>query len=316
MQRRQLQSFTNFRTLRLMCLLPLSLPLFPASVAAESTSQKTPIEIPVWPGEAPGSEGVTEEEIVVERGDGVNVIDRSITHIHHPSMFLHRPESKSPVPAVVICPGGGLTRVVIDKEGHALAEFLNARGIAGVVLKYRTAKTPTTHYGLEPAVADAKRAVRLIRANAEKWNIDPQRVGVFGFSAGGILAATLATHYDAGVADAQDHVERQSCRPDFVGMAYPITTVAPEINSRYTQLFLGENPPQAMIDRYRCDQHVNADTPPVFLCHAGDDQGVPITNSERFQQACQAAGVPCTFFRKPTGGHGFGLRQNGDPING
>lgn len=282
-----------------------------------------PAEISVWPGVAPGSENIVEEEKVVDRGKGKGYVDRSISDVHRPTLTIHLPKTKSteykstgPRPAIVICPGGGFTRVVVDKEGHDFARFLNQYNVVAFVLKFRTVKTTKHHYGVSAPEADVKRAIRLVRSKAVEWNIDPNKVGVFGFSAGGHVATTAATHFDLGDKSASDPFARESSRPDFLGLAYPLISLHTDVTSdRYRKLLLGDEYTTADVEKYSNELQVNEQTPISFLCHARDDSGVPATNSERFAKACQQAGVECTTFIHDKGGHGFGIRDLGKPIH-
>jgi acetyl esterase/lipase len=277
-----------------------------------------PIELPIWKGVAPGSELVDERELVVDRGKGKGYVDRSISHVHRPTITVHLPQNSGckPSPAIIICPGGGLTRVVIDKEGNDFAKWLSKRGVVGIVLKFRTVKSEKHYYGVSAPTADLKRAIRFTRSNASKWKIDPTRVGVFGFSAGGHIAATVLTHFDAGRSSSKDPIERQSSRPDFAGFAYPLISLQTEVaGKKYQELLLGPSPSAARINEYSNELHVNANTPPSFLCHAENDTSVKVENTHRFAAACKKAGVVCTTFIRPKGGHGYGIRDQGDPIN-
>ena len=285
---------------------------FTSLIAAET------LEVTVWPGVPPGSEGITEREKVVERGDGKRIIDRSYSDVHRPTLTVHLPDQKPdrPLAAMIICPGGGLTRVVIDKEGHDLARFLRQHKVIGIVLKFRTAKTTAHFYGMPAMEADIRRAIRLVRHNAKRWNIDPRRVGVFGFSAGGMLAATAATKFDSGTSDSKDPVQRHSSRPDFFGGAYPLTTMKTSVvGKHYQRLLFGPAPTDEQLERYSSEKHITADTPPTFLCHARDDRAVRVANTELFAAACRQVGVSCTTFIRDKGGHGYGIRDLGTPIN-
>lgn len=292
-------------------------PIFMAFVALMTTTAfGGTVEVPLWPGVAPGSEGIGEKEIVVDRAKKHATADRSISCVHRPTMTVHLPHRKGLSPAIVICPGGGLTRIVIDKEGNDFAKMLAARGVMGIVVKFRTAKSPAHHYGHAAPVADVKRAIRLARANARKWNIDPQRVGVFGFSAGGYLATSVATRFDSGDPKSKDPVARQSCRPDFLGLAYPLVSLQQEVSgTKYAELLLKGNLTAKRLRKYSNEFHVTADTPPVFVCHAKDDKGVSVENSLRFAAACRKADVACETFMRDRGGHGYGIRKLGTPIN-
>lgn len=275
-----------------------------------------PQELPLWPGAAPGSENIDEAEAVVDRGAGKGYVDRSISQVHRPTVTVHLPAAAKPTAAIVICPGGGLSRVVIDKEGNDVAKLLNEHGVAGIVLKYRTAESKARFYGVEAATADVQRAIRLTRAQAAEWNIDPQRVGVLGFSAGGLVASYAATHFDSGQRRALDPVERESCRPDFAGLVYPLISLRSEVSGdRYQKTALGKEPTPRQIRQYSSELHVTKETPPVFLAHAEDDKAVSVSNTRQFAAACQDAGVSCTTFIRAQGGHGYGIRDQGDPIN-
>jgi len=296
-------------------LLTATILLLPAS----GLSAAEPLELPIWPGVAPGSEGIAEQEIVVDRGQGKGYVDRSVSSVHRPTISIHLPADRATRNrmALVICPGGGFTRVVIDKEGHDLAKFLATQGVVGVVLKYRTVRSPQHNYGVAALEADVKRAIRLTRHQAPKWNIDPAQVGVFGFSAGGHVASTAATHFDAGNPKAKDPVERLSCRPDFLGLGYPLLSMQAEVvGTRYPELLLGTNPSQARVRAYSNELQVTADTPPSFICHAKNDTGVKVENTHRFAAACRKAGVSCTTYIRPDGGHGFGIRKQGRSTDG
>ena len=282
------------------------------------SAHAAPPELPIWPGVAPGSEGIDEPELSVDRGKGKGYVDRSVSNVHRPTITVHLPEGadRAACAAMVICPGGGLTRVVIDKEGHDLAKLLVKNGVAGIVLKFRTAKSAKHYYGQAAPVADVQRAIRLVRAKAAEWKIDPKRVGVFGFSAGGYLSSAAATRFDDGDSDAKDPVQRQSSRPDFAGMAYPLISVQTGVTrEHYQKLFLGDKITPELLDRYSNELLVTKNSPPAFLCHAEDDRGVSVKNSQRYAAACKKAGVPCETFIRAKGGHGYGIRKQGDPIN-
>jgi acetyl esterase/lipase len=186
-------------------------------IAALTLAAADPPEVFLWPKGAPGSEGKTAPETLVKRDDG----QRRIATIHRPSISPHLPANPTGA-AVVILPGGGHQYVTIDIEGHAVANWLAERGIAGIVLKYRLAREAGSTYQVEKdALRDTQRAIRLARSRAREWNIDPNRIGVMGFSAGGQLAALASLRFDGGESGAAEPVDRKSSRPDFQVLIYP-----------------------------------------------------------------------------------------------
>ncbi len=285
------------------------------SMTGGDAAAANPREVPLWPGVPPGSENIDEPELSVDRGAGKGIVDRSISNVHRPTLTLHLPQADRPTAAMIICPGGGLTRVVIDKEGNDMARLLNEWGVAGIVLKFRTVKSEKHFYGIEPPIADLKRAIRLARANAKQWNLDPHRVGVFGFSAGGLIAAHAATRFDEGNPKAVDVVERQNSRPDAAAMAYPLISLTTKVSgTHYQGVALGENPTAMQIRKFSNEFHVGPRTPPFFLAHAADDTAVSVENTRRFADACRKQGIRCEMFVRDEGGHGYGIRDTGKPI--
>jgi acetyl esterase/lipase len=227
-----------------------------------------------------------------------------------PKLTVYRaPSEDANGAAVVVCPGGGYGRLASDHEGKQVAEWLNSLGVTAFVLQYRLG--PRYHH---PApLQDAQRAIRLVRARAGDWGVDPTRVGILGFSAGGHLASTAATHFDDGRADAADPIERQGSRPDFAVLAYPVITLedpAAHVGSRRN--LLGEPADPALVQLLSNERQVTARTPPTFLFHTADDPGVPVKNSLRFFDALLAAGVPAELHVFAHGKHGVGLAQS-DP---
>jgi len=202
---------------------------------------------------------------------------------------------------VVICPGGGYGVLCSSYEGHGIAKWLNGYGITGVVLQYRI--SPYRH----PApLQDAQRAMRLTRLHAAEWGIDPTRIGIMGFSAGGHLASTLGTHYDAGKPNTGQAVERMSCRPDFMILIYPVITMGPQGHDGTRENLLGSNPSQADCELLSNELQVTPQTPPAFLAHSVKDSVVPVAHSRMFYEALQAKGVPAEYFELQSGEHGLG----------
>jgi len=212
---------------------------------------------------------------------------------------VHRPE-KGNGTAVVICPGGGYGGLVTGAEGHGIAQWLNRHAITGVVLEYRLpAGRPFV------PLLDAQRALRTVRANSKDWGLDPTRVGIMGFSAGGHLASTAGTHFDAGNADAADAVNRLSCRPDFMILVYPVITMDETTHRGSRNHLLGNAPSEELIELFSNEKQVTSKTPPAFLAHALDDKPVPIDNSRAFYNALQTHKVPAKLLELPSGGHGL-----------
>jgi acetyl esterase/lipase len=247
--------------------------------------------VELWPGGAPGAKGTDP--------------DKDIPSI---SVWLPRPELGTGS-AVVVCPGGGYGMLAVDHEGKQVAEWLSGLGIAAFILKYRLG--PRYHH---PAMLDdAGRAIRTVRFNAEKWKVDPKRVAIMGFSAGGHLASTAGTHFSAGKADAADPVERLSSRPDRMILVYPVIALAtPFGHSGSLKNLLGENPSQALIESLSNERQVTKETPPTFLAHTNADSGVPAENSLLFAMALRKAGVPVELHLFERGRHGLGLGK-GEP---
>lgn len=205
---------------------------------------------------------------------------------------------------VIICPGGGYGILAMDHEGHQLAKWFQRNGVAGFVLRYRHAPK----YRHPVPMEDAQRAIRYVRANSERFKIDPARLGVMGFSAGGHLASTVATHFDRGIVEAEDPIDRQSCRPDFAVLCYPvINLVAPFAHKGSGRNLLGPDGDPAILESLSNDTQVTSETPPTFLFHTAEDRGVPVQNSLAFFAALQKAGVPSELHVYQDGPHGVGM---------
>jgi acetyl esterase/lipase len=214
-------------------------------------------------------------------------------------LTLYRPEHPNGT-AIVICPGGGYAMLAVKPEGHGIAAWLNRHGITGAVLEYRM----PAGRNLVPLL-DAQRAIRTVRANARKWNLDPSRIGIMGFSAGGHLASTAGTHFDAAQPESADPVEGVSNRPDFMILVYPVITMGDKGHGGSRNNLLGKNPGPQMVELYSNEKHVSPSTPPTFLAHAKDDKPVPPENSRMFYEALRAKQVPTRYLELPSGGHGL-----------
>jgi acetyl esterase/lipase len=286
-----------------------------AKAAKPMKAPTDPTEIlSLWPGEPPGSDGVTAVETLVERGDPKGLRDRAVTHTRKPTLTVFRP-AKPNGAAVVLIPGGGYERVVTDKEGFETARWLADKGYTCFVLLYRL---PGDHWGAGPDVPlqDAQRAVRLVRAKAAAMKFDPARVAIMGFSAGGHVAASLTTRFDAKVYDRIDAADDLSARPDLSGLIYPVISMADgPVHTGSRKQLLGSSPTPEQIALYSPDQNVTDRLPPVFLLHAADDKTVPVANSLMMFTALKAKAIPTELHVFEEGGHGFGLRFiEGKPV--
>lgn len=244
-----------------------------------------PLEpIPLWPNGAPGALGTADKDI--------------------PTLTAFLPAAdKATGAAIVIFPGGGYGGLA-PHEGAGYAEWLVENGIAGIVLKYRLGSGGYRH----PAMLnDAARAVRLTREKAAEWKIDPKRVGVMGSSAGGHLASTILTHFDAGKTDDADPIERQSSRPDIGILCYPVISMGEHTHGGSKKNLLGENPDPALVELLSNEKQVTAQTPPCFIWHTWEDKAVKVENALEFAAALQRAGVRFDLHVYEKGGHGMGL---------
>ena len=213
--------------------------------------------------------------------------------------------------AVVIFPGGGYQHLSMEKEGSDVANWLAASGITAFVVRYRLG--PTYHHPV--MLSDAQRAIRIVRARAPEWGIDPKRVGIIGFSAGGHLASTAGTHFDAGLASSADAIDRESSRPDFMMLIYPVITMRGDsLTHRGSRTnLLGTTPDEALVRLLSNETQVTRETPPTFLIHSTDDTTVPVENATLFYSALKKAAVPAEMHVFEYGGHGYGLAP-GDPV--
>lgn len=262
------------------------------------------ITVPLWPsGNVPNYKKTAE----VEKKDTSEIVRISL--VQEPNIAVYLPSKRNATgQAVVVCPGGGYGVLAYDWEGTDVAKWLNANGVAAFVLKYRLPNSKSNAVPHLSPLMDAKRAIRLVRAHAGKWNIKRDKVGVMGFSAGGHLASTLGTHFDPGDSKATDSVERFSSRPDFMILMYPVITMSKNVmHAGSRNNLIGEKPDTALARLYSNELQVTKETPPTLLVHATDDKGVPVENSLMFYQALKDNGVPAEMHIYPYGGHGFGL---------
>jgi acetyl esterase/lipase len=245
--------------------------------------------LPLWESGAPGALGTG-------KGDS-------------PTITVY-PSPRANGTAIVIAPGGGYGHLAVVHEGRQFAYWYNAMGITVAVLEYRLG--PRYHHPIQ--LGDAQRAIRTVRARADEFRVEPDRIGLMGFSAGGHLASTAATHFDAGDPAAPDPIDRVSSRPDFLVLGYPVVSFDSAItHAGSVRNLLGDQPEPKLIEELSNERHVTAQTPPTFLFHTTDDTVVPVENSVRFFLALRKAGVPAEMHLFASGPHGVGLALT-DPV--
>lgn len=273
--------------------------------------------IPLWPGAAPGPPATLPDERLVERSADPAMPDRILQAVARPRLAVFAPARPGGA-AVLIAPGGGYRHVVIDKEGFEMARWLAARGATVFVLFYRLPHQGWAA-GADVALADAQRALRLIRHGHAAWGVDPARISVMGFSAGGHVAASLATRFAAPVYRAVDAADAVSARPDGAALIYPVISMRADLahpGSR-DRLLGGPAPDAARVAAQSADRNVPADAPPCFLLHAEDDDSVPVGNTLAMRAALRARGIAVDTHVYAEGGHGFGIsRAAGKPVAG
>jgi acetyl esterase/lipase len=245
----------------------------------------------LWPDGAPGAKGTAD-------GD-------------KPSLTIYLPEKdKATGAAIVICPGGGYGHLAMDHEGHQIAQWLNSFGVAGFILQYRH-RNSGAGYGHPYPLTDAQRAISTVRFRADEFGVDPTRIGILGFSAGGHLASTAATHFHTGRTDTDDKIDGTSCRPDFAVLMYPVISFTEWFTHKGSMLnLLGNDPDGELVKQFSNELQVTENTPPTFLVHTWEDTVVPAENSVYFYLALRKAKVPAELHLFEHGGHGFGLGAN------
>lgn len=263
---------------------------------------------PVWPsGDAPGAKNSPVSFTLTERSKDPALPDRAVSGIRAPQVTVYLPKKTNGV-ALLVTPGGSYKRVVLDKEGSDLAQPFNDRGYTLFVMTYRMPEDGHAE-GANAPLADAQRALRTLRARAGEWKINPQHIGVMGFSAGGHVAASLETRYDEAVYPPVDAIDRQSARPDFVVLGYPVISMDAAIaHAGSRKALIGDTPTAEQIKHYSPELNVTAQTPPTFLLHAVDDPSVPVANSLVMFNALHAHNVQTELHMFSHGQHGFGIR--------
>jgi len=256
--------------------------------------------LPLWPEGVPNAKKTDIEELVV------NEDSRRISQVVVPTIEIYLPsKNQAKTIGVIICSGGGYARLAYDKEGVDIAKMLNKNGIAAFVLKYRLPDEATNIAPTLSPLMDAKRAMEMVRENAVAWNIDTEKVGVCGFSAGGHLASTLGTHFE------------EANRPSFMVLLYPVVTMQDDFTHGGSKInLIGKNASKELVNEYSNELQVKDTSPTTFIVHSMDDKAVPVENSLQFATALNAKNVPVEMHIYPTGGHGFGLAANQSRLSG
>src|SRR5689334_22873220 len=255
-----------------------------AARPAPAPAPASPQELLLWENGAPGALGQADTD--------------------KPTITIYRAPRGSTGTAIIVAPGGGYGALAMEHEGRQWAYWYNAMGITAFVLKYRLG--PRYHHPIE--LGDAQRAIRTVRARAAEFSIIPDRIGMMGFSAGGHLASTAATHFDSGKSDSPDAIERVSSRPDFLILGYPVISFDPAVtHAGSLRNLLGDNPDPKLVENLSNELQVTAQTPPTFIFHTTNDNGVPVENSVRFFLALRKAKVPVEMHLFENGPHGVGM---------
>jgi acetyl esterase/lipase len=286
-------------------LMTLTLLTGTVAVMAGAGAQK---EMPLYPGAIPGAIEAPDAEAIRDPKE----IYPFLKNVSRPTLTAHLPRvPDSRRAAIIILPGGGYLGVSIVKEGHDVARAFNEMGIAAFVLKYRTPDPQHMHDRTLGPLQDAQQAIQRVRDRAQEWSIDPNRVGVMGFSAGGHLASTLGTHFDRPVLP---EWQGRNLRPDFLMLIYPVISFGTDIAHVGSQrMLLGDAPDADALRQYSNELQVSATTPRAFIVHAANDSSVAVANSIRFFEALQRYKIPAELMVYPAGGHGFGLNNATTP---
>lgn len=248
----------------------------------------------------------------IENGEKEEISDNDIIRIGKvqiPTIEVYLPAKKVATgQGVIICPGGGYHYLAYDYEGQDVAKYLNSKGIAAFVLKYRLPESESLSQRYDTPLLDALRAIRMVRNNAEEYHLDKNKIGIMGFSAGGHLVSTVATHFDYEGAYEKDLIDEVDARPDFVILIYPVVSMDPEITHKGSRnALIGENPTEEMQQLFSNELQVKDNTPPVFIVHSQDDKSVPIQNSLRLYNALTDKGIQTEIHIYPHGGHGYSM---------
>lgn len=268
------------------------------------TAVSQDFSLKVWPNGALDSNGMTLPEEISE--------GHRVRNVSEAEIFVYLPKKEiNTGAAVVICPGGGYSKVTMGSEGFRIAEWLTQQGVAGIVLKYRL---PYGHYKIP--LGDAQRTLRLVRYKAEEWGINPTKIGIAGSSAGGHLASTAGTRFDSGNPESTDPIDTFSCRPDFMLLLYPVISFDEEFGHMGSRNnLIGSAVNSDLVEMYSNERHISVQTPPTFLVLADDDVGVLPRNSIEFYLAMKKFNIPVEMHIFRDGGHGFGMTKQNLPID-
>jgi len=282
-------------------------PLIHAAAANEAVAgaQKAAAELNIWPE---GTLGVDSSKTVERSPKRPSLL--TVVHCPKLSVYPATDAASLPTAAMIICPGGGYAGQASQHEGHDVAKYFSERGIACFVLQYRLPARDRSRFLHPIPVSDALRAIQYVRHHAKDFGIDPAKVGILGFSAGGHLTGSAATLYGKCVSG-DDAISKVSARPDFAVLGYPVITSDPKFRHRCIAALLPQGASQHQLDTISCERNVTADTPPCFFFHAKDDKGVVPENSELMHEALKKAGVTTELKLYQKGGHGFGLGRKG-----
>ena len=260
---------------------------------------QTPEVFPLWPQGVKENNGIKVDRTVDDQG---GISNNSTAEL----LVFHPDPAKNTGKAVLICPGGGYTYLAMGYEGEEFAQWLVKQGITGIVLKYRM---PNQHDRIP--MTDALRAMKWIRSRSEEWGIDPAKVGIAGFSAGGHLASTVSTHFDSGKSGTTDRLEQYSSRPDFQILFYPVISMEPKYgHGGSCRQFLGEKATEELKKEFSNEYQVDSLTPRAFIALSDDDRGVVPMNSIRYYSALKEKEIPAAMYIYPSGGHGWGMKDS------
>ena len=277
--------------------------LITMSLLSMMTMAKAQQEMPLYANEVPNYISVPNTQKSVTDKNGI----LRISEVSVPTLTLYSPpKGKSNGTCVIICPGGGYSILAASHEGSDVANEFNKIGVTAFVLKYRIPNDKAQVNKTIAPLQDAQQAIRTVRKDAIKYGINPNKIGIMGFSAGGHLAATASTHF---VKPVGENADETNVRPDFSILVYPVITMKEFGHQGSSQQLIGKNPSTELIELYSNETQITKETPPVFLVHAGDDNAVPVKNSLSYYEACQKNGVSASLVIYPKGGHGFGMNN-------